>query len=115
MPSSTEKARTTNVKVAGNRNGWSLETASRSSPMEERICLRRDPFSSFVRCALYSALYACSPTAARSAFWAARRWSNESRKNLAVRRTAVRSPVGTSTPIVTSASRHLLLSRSYTA
>ena len=56
MPSSTEKARTTKVKVAGKRKGWSLETLSRSSPMEDRIAFRRCLLSSLVRCGLNSEL-----------------------------------------------------------
>ena len=32
-----EKARTTNVNVAGNRKGWSTEIDKRSSPIQEQI------------------------------------------------------------------------------
>lgn len=48
MPSRTVKERTTNVNVAGKRNGLSAEASSRSSPIVERICLRFCFFSSLV-------------------------------------------------------------------
>lgn len=82
--------------------------------MDERICFRRFFASSLVRCGLKLSLYSF-PSRSFSAFCCFSRSSNELRKNCAVRRTAVRSPCGTSTPIVTSASRHRFASRSYTA
>lgn len=40
MPSSVLKARSTNVKVAGKRKGWSSAMANRSSPMRLMVSLR---------------------------------------------------------------------------
>mmetsp|Transcript_29729 Transcript_29729/g.65784 ORF Transcript_29729/g.65784 Transcript_29729/m.65784 type:complete len:467 (+) Transcript_29729:586-1986(+) len=104
MPSSTVKERTTKVKVAGNLNGWSFAASSRSSPMVLRICLRRSLPSSLLRWGLKDWLYS-APRCARSArCWSSRSWKLL-RKNSAVLRIAVRSPVGTYTPIITRASR----------
>ena len=52
------------VKVAGKRKGLSAEATRRSSPMEDRICLRLALLSSLVGCFLkflpYSALVCAS-------------------------------------------------------
>ena len=93
MPSSTENARTTNVKVAGKRKGWSLDTLSRSSPMEDRIALRLCLLSSFVRCGLNSALYASSPIDSRAAFWSASRWPHPPNRPSPSKRAAVEAAV----------------------
>mmetsp|Transcript_577 Transcript_577/g.1848 ORF Transcript_577/g.1848 Transcript_577/m.1848 type:complete len:228 (-) Transcript_577:1552-2235(-) len=103
MPSRTEKARTTNVSSAGNRNGWSFETTRRSSPMLLKICLRLAFFSSFVRCGLNSASYS-SLFCDLCVSCVSTRLSKLPRKKSAVRLTAVRSPpVSTKTPILESA------------
>mmetsp|Transcript_15793 Transcript_15793/g.38445 ORF Transcript_15793/g.38445 Transcript_15793/m.38445 type:complete len:266 (-) Transcript_15793:1642-2439(-) len=115
IPSSTEKARTTKVSSAGNRKGWSLDTTIRSSPMLDRICLRRSFFSSLVRCFLKSLSYSSLFSVRADSCWSTR-LSKLPRKKSAVRFTAVRSdPVSTSTPILDSALTAFSEFFSYTA
>ena len=115
MPSSTEKALTTNVNSAGNRNGWSLDTTSKSSPMLDKICFRRAFFSSLVRFFLNSPSYSSLFTA-RCVSWVSTRCSKDPKKKSAVRFTAVKSPpVSTKTPILDKAFTALSLFFSNTA
>mmetsp|Transcript_6369 Transcript_6369/g.16459 ORF Transcript_6369/g.16459 Transcript_6369/m.16459 type:complete len:248 (+) Transcript_6369:327-1070(+) len=114
MPSRTVKERITNVNSAGNRNGWSLAASSRSSPMFDRICLRRSLASSLERFPLKVVSY-LSPSSWRCWPCTFSRSANELRKNCAVRFREVMSPPGTRTPMVMRAWRHLSTSRPYTA